>query len=120
MRNILQILLIAFILNSCGEYQKVLKSNDYDYKYDRAVSYYEDGDYNRAMPLFNELSSIMKGTSKISDVSYYYAYCNYLTGDNLLAAYLFRNYTLVAGSGNLQSYQMFHLHCRARYVKNQN
>ena len=46
------------------------------------------------MPLFKELSTIFKGTSKIQEVDYYYAYCNYAIGDNLIAAYLFRNYTI--------------------------
>jgi len=88
------IFLVSFILTSCGEYQKILKSEDYNYKYTKAIAYYEDGDYNRAMPLFNELSMVMKGTDKIQEVDFYYAYCNYSTGDNLMAAYLFRNYTL--------------------------
>ena len=94
MRKILQILLVSLVITSCGEYQKVLKSDDYNYKYEKAVSYYESDDYNRAMPLFNELSTVMRGTSKIQEVSYYYAYCNYSIGDNLMAAYLFRNYTI--------------------------
>ena len=94
MRRILQILLVSLVITSCGEYQKVLKSDDYNYKYEKAVSYYESDDYNRAMPLFNELSTVMRGTSKIQEVSYYYAYCNYSIGDNLMAAYLFRNYTI--------------------------
>ncbi len=93
-RKSLQIFLLTFIFVSCGKYQKVLKSNDYNYKYDQAVLYYEDGDYNRAMPIFNELSTVMKGTAKIQEISFYYAYCNYSTGDNLMAAYLFRNYTI--------------------------
>ena len=87
-------LLVSFILISCGEYQKILKSEDYNYKYTKVIAYYEDGDYNRAMPLFNELSMVMKGTDKIQEVDFYYAYCNYSTGDNLMAAYLFRNYTI--------------------------
>ena len=94
MRIVLQILLVAMILVSCGKYQKVLRSDDYNYKYNKAVMYYEKGDYNRAMPLFNELSTVMKGTNKIQEVNFYYAYCNYSTGDNLMAAYLFRNYTI--------------------------
>ena len=57
---------------------------------EKAVSYYNDGDFNRAMPIFNELSTVLKGTSKIHEVSYYYAYYNYGIGDNLMAAYLFR------------------------------
>ncbi|MAW21725.1 MAG: outer membrane protein assembly factor BamD [Flavobacteriales bacterium] len=94
MRKFLQILLVSLIISSCGEFQKVLKSDDYNYKYEKAVSYYESDQYNRAMPLFNELSTVMRGTSKIQEVSYYYAYCNYSVGENLMAAYLFRNYTI--------------------------
>tara|TARA_B100001250_G_scaffold85875_1_gene70978 strand:- start:10060 stop:10869 length:810 start_codon:yes stop_codon:yes gene_type:complete len=94
MRNLIQILIIITLLNSCGKYQKVLKSNDYNYKYNQAITYYNDNDYNRAMPLFKELSTVLKGTSKIQEVNFYYAYCNYSTGDNLIAAYLFKNYTI--------------------------
>jgi outer membrane protein assembly factor BamD len=90
------IFIFIFIVfsSSCGKYQKILKSTDYEYKYNQAVLYYENDDYNRAMPLFKELSTIFKGTSKIQEVDYYYAYCNYAIGDNLIAAYLFRNYTI--------------------------
>jgi outer membrane protein assembly factor BamD len=94
MKQTIQILLSVLILSSCGKYQKVLKSEDYNYKYEEAILYYEKQDYNRAMPLFNELSTVMKGTDKIQEVDFYYAYCNYSTGENLMAAYLFRNYTI--------------------------
>ena len=93
MKNIITLFIVIF-LSSCGKYQKVLKSNDFNYKYEQAIKYYNDNDYNRAMPLFQELSTVLKGTSKIEEVSFYYAYCNYSTGDNLLAAYLFKNYTI--------------------------
>jgi len=93
MRKITTILLLALVLNSCGEYQKVLKSDDYNYKYTKAVAYYETEDFNRAMPLFNELSTVLRGTAKMQEVSYYFAYCHYSNGDNLMAAYLFKNYT---------------------------
>ena len=70
--RILEILLVAFILNSCGEYQKVLKSDDYNYKYEKAVLYYENSDYNRAMHLFTELSNflipIAAGTERIKKI----------------------------------------------------
>ena len=94
MKQIFKIVFLLFIITSCGKYQKILRSTDYNYKYVKAVSYYEDEDYNRAMPIFKELSTVMKGTSKIQEVDYYYAYCNYAIGDNLIASYLFRNYTV--------------------------
>ena len=93
MRNIVKILLVFILLSSCGEYRKVLKSNDFDYKYKKAVAYYESEDFNRALPIFNELTTVMMGTSKMEQISYYFAYCHYSTGDNLMAAYLFKNYT---------------------------
>lgn len=33
------VLLSAGVLSSCGEYNKVLKSTDYEYKYEAAKSY---------------------------------------------------------------------------------
>ena len=93
MKKITTLILLVLLLYSCGEYQKVLKSDDYNYKYTKAVAYYEAEDFNRAMPLFNELSTVLRGTVKMEEVSYYFAYCHYATGDNLMAAYLFKNFT---------------------------
>ena len=80
MKNLI-IIIASLFLFSCGKYQKVLKSNDVNYKYSQAVKYYEKEDYNRALPLFNELNTVMIGTSKMQDISYYFAYCHYHTGD---------------------------------------
>ena len=93
MKKILTLFLLALVFNSCGEYQKVLKSDDYNYKYTKAIAYYEAEDFNRAMPLFNELSTVLRGTAKMQEVSYYFAYCHYSASDNLMAAYLFKTYT---------------------------
>ena len=93
MKKIITFILLASVLYACGEYQKVLKSDDYNYKYIKAVAYYEAEDFNRAMPLFNELSTVLRGTAKMEEVSYYFAYCHYSAGDNLMAAYLFKNFT---------------------------
>ena len=95
MRYILSFLIIVMFCVSCGEYQKILKSDDFNYKYAKAVAYYEAEDFNRALPLFDELRTIMLGRDKMEEVSYYYAYCHYSTGDLLTAAYLFRNYARI-------------------------
>ena len=91
MKNLI-IIIASLFLFSCGKYQKVLKSNDVNYKYSQAVKYYEKEDYNRALPLFNELNTVMIGTSKMQDISYYFAYCHYHTGDYISAAYLFKRH----------------------------
>lgn len=86
------ITLFFFFLSSCSKYQKVLKSTDFNLKLEQAKIYYDKENFNKAMPLFNELSTILRGTNKAEEVDYYYAYCHYSLGENLMAAYLFSNY----------------------------
>ena len=50
-KNLLFILLAALLLSSCGEYNKLLKSTDYEYKYEAAKNYFAKGQYNRAATL---------------------------------------------------------------------
>ena len=42
------LLAILFIVTSCGDYNKIVKSTDYEFKYKKAVEYYEDGEYVRS------------------------------------------------------------------------
>ena len=35
---------VSLLLASCGEYQEVLKSKDLDYKFSKAVEYYDAGE----------------------------------------------------------------------------
>ena len=60
------ILLITSVL-SCSKYQKVLKSDDVNFKYSQAVKYYKNAEFNKALPIFNELIPIFKGTNKEID-----------------------------------------------------
>ena len=39
-KKITTLILLASVLYACGEYQKVLKSDDYNYKYGKAGAYY--------------------------------------------------------------------------------
>jgi len=90
--KIIVLSLIGTLLFSCTEYQKVLKSSDYNLKYTEAVKLYEEGDYYRSQTLFDELISIFKGTDKAEDILYYYADCHYQQKDYVLGAYYFNNF----------------------------
>jgi outer membrane protein assembly factor BamD len=83
---------LVFLLMSCSEYQKLLKSENYELKYEKAVEYYEDEDYYKAKNLFNELKNIYKGTERAEKIYYHYAYCLYMEGELALAAYHFRQF----------------------------
>ncbi|NOZ47666.1 MAG: outer membrane protein assembly factor BamD [Chlorobi bacterium] len=82
--------LSIIVITSCSEYQKLLKSSDFDAKYDKAIEYYENNDYYRAQSLLEELLTVYKGTEKAEQAYYYYAYCYYYMDDYLLAGYHFK------------------------------
>jgi outer membrane protein assembly factor BamD len=91
MRKIMLLFCLVTMLFACNGYQKLLKSTDFELKYKKAVEYYEKDDYSRALPLFEELLTVFRGTEKGESVYFYYAYCNYYTDDFMLAAYHFKN-----------------------------
>ena len=63
-KSILLFSLFLFVI-SCGEYQKVLKSSNIDYKYNKAIEYYENEDFVRAMPLFRELTTMLEAQKNL-------------------------------------------------------
>ena len=93
-------LLTLLITSSCGEYNKILKSTDYELKYTYAKKYFDEKKYGKASTLLEELVPIFKGTSHAEEslfllaqsyfynkdyttaTQYYKAYCNtYPKGD---------------------------------------
>ncbi len=81
-----------FIIVSCGSYQKLLKSTDNELKYEKAIEYYEEGDFYKALSLFEQLNMIYRGTDRAEKLTYYLAYCYYNQGDYILASYYFKRY----------------------------
>ncbi|MFH1320780.1 MAG: outer membrane protein assembly factor BamD, partial [Bacteroidota bacterium] len=86
-------LLILISFYSCSKYRKVLKSTDFDYKYEMALQYYNDDHFYKALPLFEELITIYRGTEKAEQVYFYYSYCNYNLEDYIFAGYYFKNFS---------------------------
>jgi outer membrane protein assembly factor BamD len=86
------VLISTLLLTSCGEYNKVLKSTDANLKFNKGIEYYEEGRYDRALPLFEELISLYRGTSKSEKIYFYYAYSNYYMNNFLLSSYYFENF----------------------------
>lgn len=94
MKKIIALFLtLTFLFSSCSRYQKLLKSTDMEAKYTAAVKYYDKKDYYHALQLFEELTSVFKGTSRAEQTYYYYSYCTYYVDDYAMAAYHFNNFT---------------------------
>lgn len=82
---------MSLLFISCNSYQKILKSTNPDLKYLKAKEYYEKGDYYKALPLFEELITIFKGTKSIDEIYYMYAMCHYEQQNYLIAGFHFKN-----------------------------
>jgi len=90
--KILAFILFLLVFASCSKFQKLLKSSDFNLKYEKAVEYYEKEDYYRALSLFEDIENIFKVSEKGQRIQYYMAYCYYNQGQHLMAGYYFRNF----------------------------
>jgi len=91
MRKLL-VLLAVVLLASCSEYQKILKSTDYDLKYEKALEYYEEGDYMRASTLLQELISVFMGTDRAEEAHIKYANSLYNMRDYISSVHFYREF----------------------------
>jgi len=66
-------LIVLLTLFSCSEYQKLLKSDDAELKYTKAVAYFDKGDFMRASTLFDAIATYYKGTDRSETVLNYMA-----------------------------------------------
>ena len=109
-KNIFIVALLAAArgLTWCGEYNKLLKSTDYEYKYEAAKSYFAKGQYNRAATLLNELIAILKGTDKAEESLYMLGMCYYNEQDYQTAAQTFIQYYQVYPRGTYTELSRFH------------
>ncbi|HEY5407415.1 MAG TPA: outer membrane protein assembly factor BamD [Ginsengibacter sp.] len=95
MMKLALVLFLPFILiMGCSrQFNKVLKSKDYDYKLKMADKYYENKNYKNAEELYVELFPVFKGSEKFEELYYKYAYCsfyekNYPDAENLFKGFL--------------------------------
>lgn len=75
MRKHLLILLTLLVFAACSDYNKVLKSTDQDYKYQRAIEYFEAKKYVKAQGLFDDIAMYYRGTERSQKILHYIAEC---------------------------------------------
>ncbi len=91
--HILLLVSISLVfITGCSRYNKMLKSTNMDAKLDYAIQLYNKKQYFKALPLFEELVTMYRGTKKAEKTYYYYAYTNYKLEDYETAAYEFENF----------------------------
>lgn len=80
------------LLASCSEYNAVLKSNDYEYRYEAAKALYVAGNYRQSAELFGALLVALKGTPFGDESLYMLAESNMKAKDYESAAMFFKKY----------------------------
>ncbi len=83
-------ILTVITLASCSNYQKVLKNGTPQEKLQAAKKYYNNQEYLKAQPLFEELLGLYYGRAEREEIYFYFAYTHYALGEYLLASYHFK------------------------------
>ena len=85
---------IALLLCSCGgEFSKVYKSPDNDYRYEYAKEAFAMGKFQQAVTLLEEIITFKKGTDEEQESLYMLAMAQYCNGDYDAASATFKKYT---------------------------
>ncbi|NBB28112.1 outer membrane protein assembly factor BamD [Cellulophaga sp. BC115SP] len=91
-KHFLLFIFFAFILASCGKFEKIRKLTDEKKKYAAAIEYYKKGEYDKAGILFEEILPSLTGTDQQELVTFYQAYCDYHTGNFEMANFRFKRF----------------------------
>jgi len=88
-KNIFWVSLLLLFM-SCNDFQKIVKSTDYEFKLKKAKEYFDHKEYGRSSQLYQELVNIYRGTNRADQIYYYLAKSFYGLKDYTLASHYFR------------------------------
>ncbi|MBP5326792.1 MAG: outer membrane protein assembly factor BamD [Bacteroidales bacterium] len=90
---LLFLIIIFSILTSCNNTEKLLKSTDYEAKYNAAVKYYNEERYSPARQLFENLMLYYRGNEHAEDIAWYYAQSLLKSTYYYTASYQFKTFS---------------------------
>ena len=82
---------LAFVFAGCGDFNKIVKSKDSEFKYKKAIEFYDKKDYSHAVTLFQDLIKTYRGTTSANDIYYYYAKSLFGEKDYVTAVHFFNS-----------------------------
>ncbi len=109
-------LLLAFTLGSCSQYQRLLKSDDYELKYRRAIEYYYEEEYRRTIALLTDVIPVYRGTAEAENINFYYAMSHFKARDYILASHYFRSFAS-AFPQSPHAEEFFYLSAYCKYLE---
>jgi len=118
MNRIMKFLYLALVgicfLSSCSDYNKILKSDNVDTKYQAALKYYENKDYYRAGTLLDEVVPLLRGREEAEKAQFLAAYSQYYQHYYATSAQLFRTFFETYGRSPYAEESLF-MHTKALY-----
>jgi outer membrane protein assembly factor BamD len=90
--RIIIFLIIGLLVSSCGEYEKILKSTDFELKKNKAKEYFDEGQYARASELLQQILPRYRATEDAEELVWMSAQSYYGMKDYLMAGSEFRNF----------------------------
>ena len=96
-------LMLALIVTSCGEYEKLLKSTDNELKRQKVFDYYDDGKYTRSIELLSQIMPRYRATDQAEQLSWINAQAHYRIRDYLMAGQYYQEFAdTYPGSNNAE------------------
>jgi outer membrane protein assembly factor BamD len=86
------ILVGALIIGSCGEYEKLLKSTDYELKKAKAKEYYDARQYVKATEILSQIIPRYRASAEAEDLSWMNAMSFYMMKDYFMASNYFKQF----------------------------
>lgn len=97
------ILILALIATSCGEYEKLLKSTDYELKKQKVFDYYDDGKYMRSIELLSQILPRYRATDEAEQLNWINAQAHFRIRDYMMAGQYYQNFAdTYPGSNNAE------------------
>ena len=86
-------MLLMFFSSCINEYNQMLKTDDYNFKYEAGKQFFAEGKYNKAINLLQEVVTMNKGTEKGEENLYMLGMAEYSRKDYDVASEYFKKYT---------------------------
>ena len=97
------------ITGCAGEFNKVLKSTDYDYRYEYAKQCFAEGRFSNASTLLQDLITMKKGSDEGEEALYMLGLAEYMNRDYESASSTFKKYFTSYPRGYYAEHAMFYV-----------
>src|SRR5665811_1470208 len=86
------VLIFLVLLSSCGEYEKLLKSTDFDLKKSKAKEFYDKGEYVKTTELLTQILPRFRATEEAEELNWMNAEAYFGMKDYVMAGSYFKSF----------------------------